>query len=124
MYKIDKNKCADCGYCAYVCPFGAIIHHLEDKFYEIDQDKCKHCGLCFKSCIGGFISKDPGDLAIAKIEIGPECIGCTNCARNCPASAVVGALKEKHHIDESKCIKCGFCATKCPKKCIKVNYAK
>ncbi len=124
MYKIDSVKCADCGYCAYVCPFGAIIHHVNEKFYEIDQNVCKQCGLCYKSCIGGFISKDKDNLEIDSIEIGTDCVGCTLCSKNCPANAIEGSVKVQHKILEDKCIKCGLCAKKCPKKCINVNYKK
>ena len=121
MYKIDASRCADCGYCAFVCPFGSIIHHEKEKYYEIDQEKCQKCGLCFKSCIGGFISKDAEDLNIESIKILDGCIGCTTCARFCPAKAINGELKKQHVIDEEKCIKCGLCAKKCPKKCIEVK---
>ncbi|HOD32976.1 MAG TPA: 4Fe-4S binding protein, partial [Holophaga sp.] len=42
-----------------------------------------------------------------------KCIGCTACARNCPAVCISGKVKEIHFIDQSKCIKCGVCMTKC-----------
>lgn len=121
MYKIDSKRCANCGYCAFVCPFKAINHMEKEKYYEIDHNKCQQCGICYDSCIGGFISKDKEDKKITFIKIGDECIGCTTCARFCPVLAITGELKNKHVIDETKCIKCGFCAKKCPKKCIEVK---
>jgi len=124
MYKIDIEKCRDCGYCSYVCPFSAITHKVDEFYYEIDQTKCQKCGICFSSCIGGFISRDKEDKTIVSIKIGDECIGCTMCARNCPSSAIISKVKEKHIIDETKCIKCGICATKCIKKCIQVEREK
>jgi len=124
MYKIDMVKCADCGYCAYVCPFGAIIHHVEEKYYEIDQSKCQHCGICFKSCIGGFIHKDKTDKPIVDIKINDSCIGCSLCSRVCPVSAIKGELRMKFEIDPNKCIKCGICSIKCPKKAIEVKRGK
>lgn len=45
--------------------------------------------------------------------IAENCTGCTLCARNCPADAITGSLKELHVIDQEKCIKCGICRTVC-----------
>ncbi len=46
--------------------------------------------------------------------INPEkCIGCTLCARLCPAEAISGVLKQPHSIDQEKCISCGACIEKC-----------
>ena len=42
-----------------------------------------------------------------------KCRGCTLCAKNCPADAIVGEVKKPHVIDTSKCIKCGACMEKC-----------
>jgi NADH:ubiquinone oxidoreductase subunit F (NADH-binding)/(2Fe-2S) ferredoxin/NAD-dependent dihydropyrimidine dehydrogenase PreA subunit len=47
-------------------------------------------------------------------EINPEkCVGCTLCARRCPADCIKGAPKQPHLIDNSHCIKCGECYTSC-----------
>lgn len=46
------------------------------------------------------------------------CKGCGLCARNCPAGAISGKIKEPHKIDQSKCLKCGLCMSKCPFKAI------
>lgn len=42
-----------------------------------------------------------------------KCKGCTLCARNCPANAISGSVKNPHVIDPEKCIKCGVCMEKC-----------
>ncbi len=42
-----------------------------------------------------------------------KCVGCTLCARNCPAYCISGEVKKPHVIDQSKCIKCGACFTNC-----------
>ena len=41
------------------------------------------------------------------------CKGCTLCAKKCPVSAIIGAVKQPHAIDTAKCIKCGQCKTVC-----------
>jgi len=68
---IDKSKCVNCGACAKVCPYSAIInrrrpcenackinaiHMGENKAAEIDNDKCISCGACVYQCPFGAIS--------------------------------------------------------------------
>ncbi|MBR5485422.1 MAG: [Oscillospiraceae bacterium] len=52
------------------------------------------------------------------------CKGCTKCARNCPAGAIVGAVKVKHEIDPAKCVNCGYCVSQCMFGAIKVQNDK
>ena len=42
-----------------------------------------------------------------------NCVGCHLCAKNCPADAIMGELKQPHTIDQNKCIKCGTCMNNC-----------
>ena len=42
-----------------------------------------------------------------------NCVGCHLCAKNCPANAIIGELKQAHVIDQNKCIKCGTCMNNC-----------
>lgn len=52
--------------------------------------------------------------ALTTYQIDPfKCKGCTLCARNCPADAISGKVKEAHTIDTEKCVKCGACMEKC-----------
>ena len=64
---------------------------------HIDEKRCE-AGVCKK---------------LLKYEINNSCVGCTLCARNCPANCISGSVKQKHSIDQSRCIKCGVCMDVC-----------
>lgn len=68
---IDKTKCVDCGQCAKVCPYTAIIKRTrpcenackvkaismnENKAAKINNDKCTACGACVYQCPFGAIT--------------------------------------------------------------------
>lgn len=68
---IDKSKCKECGACAKVCPYTAIVGRKrpcqnackikaismnEDKAATIDASKCIACGACVYQCPFGAIS--------------------------------------------------------------------
>ena len=67
---IDKSKCVNCGACAKVCPYSAIINRKrpcenackikaiqmgENKAAAIDNNKCISCGACVYQCPFGAI---------------------------------------------------------------------
>ncbi len=69
--KIDKTKCVECGACAKVCPFFAIVNRKrpcqnackvkavsinEDNAASIDHGKCISCGACVYQCPFGAIT--------------------------------------------------------------------
>ena len=121
MYFIDRKKCVDCGYCAYVCPFDSLIHHLDEKYWEIDPGKCKQCGQCFSACIASAVDCDKDQRIVDSIRISEACIGCTLCGRKCPTGAILGQVKGKHVVIEEKCIHCGVCAALCRQNAIIVT---
>ena len=68
---IDKSKCKECGACAKVCPFAAIVSRKrpcqnackvkaismnEEKAATIDNSKCIQCGACVYQCPFGAIA--------------------------------------------------------------------
>ena len=68
---IDKSKCKECGACAKVCPFTAIVSRKRpcqnackvkaismnnEKAAKIDNSKCIQCGACVYQCPFGAIS--------------------------------------------------------------------
>lgn len=68
---IDKSKCVDCGMCAKVCPYNAIINRrrpcevackvkaisMNPETYaaSIDNSKCIECGACVYQCPFGAV---------------------------------------------------------------------
>ncbi len=68
---IDKTKCVECGACAKVCPYSAIVNRkrpcqvackvkaisiTEDNAAYINNDDCIQCGACVYQCPFGAIS--------------------------------------------------------------------
>lgn len=53
---------------------------------------------------------------------GERCKGCSKCARNCPAGAIKGQIKEPYVIDNEKCIKCGACESACAFGAIHIEW--
>ncbi len=73
---IDKSKCKDCGACAKVCPYSAIV---------------KRSRPCQNACKVKAISMDENDAA--KID-NSKCIACGACIYQCP----FGAISDKSYI--------------------------
>ncbi len=74
---IDKTKCVECGACAKVCPYTAIINRKRP---------------CERACKIKAISQNPETQA-AKID-NNKCISCGACAYQCP----FGAIADKSYI--------------------------
>ena len=80
-------------------PVLSTLHFFRDEYEAHIKEKRCPAGVC-KALLSFNIDRD-------------KCRGCTLCARNCPAGAIVGSVKNPHVIDQNKCIKCGACMEKC-----------
>ncbi len=80
-------------------PVLSTLRYFRDEYIAHIRDKKCPAGVCKK---------------LLSYEIDPDkCKGCTLCARQCPAGAIIGKVKEVHVIDPAKCVKCGACIEKC-----------
>ena len=80
-------------------PVISTLRYFRDEYIAHIVDKKCPAGVCKK-------------LLSYEIDAS-KCKGCTLCARNCPAGAIIGKVKEAHMIDKTKCVKCGACIEKC-----------
>ena len=80
-------------------PVLSTLSNFRDEYLEhVKEKKCRA-----KQC-----------LLMLSYTINPDkCVGCHLCAKNCPADAITGELKQPHVIDQNKCVKCGTCMSKC-----------
>lgn len=84
---IDKSKCKECGACAKVCPYSAIMDYKrpcqqackvgaismnEELAAKIDNDKCISCGACVYQCPFGAINEKSYILDVINMIRGSE----------------------------------------------------
>ena len=77
-----------------------------------------------------FLGKNPPKFVLKFINkhINPKpvfdhktCIGCADCAKNCPAKVIEMKNHKPYLIDTEKCIRCFCCQELCPKKAVSVH---
>jgi Pyruvate/2-oxoacid:ferredoxin oxidoreductase delta subunit len=80
-------------------PVLSTLKYFKDEYdSHIFERKCPS-GVC-----SGLIS----------YKINPDlCKGCTLCAKKCPNGAIVGQVKQTHHIIPERCVSCGICINAC-----------
>lgn len=97
-YYIKNNSLCGLGQTA-PNPVLSTLRYFRDEYIAHVVDKTCPAGVC-KDLLKYVIDAD-------------KCKGCTLCARQCPAGAIEGSVKNPHVIDQNKCIKCGACIEKC-----------
>jgi len=97
-YYVKDNSACGLGQTA-PNPVLSTLRYFRDEYETHIKEKQCPAGVC-KALLSYHIEAD-------------KCKGCTLCARNCPANAIIGSVKNPHIIDIEKCIKCGACMEKC-----------
>ncbi|MBP5278106.1 MAG: SLBB domain-containing protein, partial [Prevotella sp.] len=84
-------------------PVLSTLRHFRHEYIEHVQGICR-TGSCKQ---------------MVSLTVTDDCIGCTKCARCCPADAIPFVPYEKHTIDTERCTLCGLCIDECDFKAIK-----
>lgn len=84
-------------------PVLSTLKYFRDEYLEHFQGICR-TGTC-------------KDMVV--YQVSQDCVGCTKCAKACPADAIRYTPYERHSIDTEKCTKCGLCIDECSYDAIK-----
>ena len=79
-------------------PILSTLEYFRDEYLAHIVDKTCPAGVC---------------KSLLNFHITEKCVGCTLCAKKCPANCITGTAKERHIIDRERCLKCGACMEQC-----------
>jgi NAD-dependent dihydropyrimidine dehydrogenase PreA subunit len=121
-FKVDQDRCQQCGLCFKACPVDAIVW-AEGSKAAIVQEKCIRCGKCWIACPPHYdavvLDRTSAELdrsGIAYRVIDEKCERCGICFKKCPVTAITWQKKELAWIDDDLCVACGRCKEVCPPK--------
>lgn len=122
---VDETKCKGCTMCVASCPRGILKmmptgHAIRRKCSTKDRGKavrdicetgCVSCGKCERMCKFGALKMVNG---LPEVD-HDKCVGCMQCADNCPTYALKARESERKHavINLRKCDACDECAKVC-----------
>lgn len=143
------QHCTACQLCVSQCPNGVLrpstsLEHLMQPEMSYERGWCRvECNKCSQVCPSGPIKpynieeKTTMHIGTAHVDldlcvVNRDGVSCGNCARHCPAGAIIMVRKDPSDkdslriptVNESRCIGCGACEFLCPSRpfsAIKVN---
>ncbi len=143
------QHCTACQLCVSQCPNGVLrpsssLEHLMQPEMSYERGWCRvECNKCSQVCPSGPIrpydieEKTTMHIGTAHVDldlcvVNRDGVSCGNCARHCPAGAIMMVRKDPSDndslriptVNESRCIGCGACEYLCPSRpfsAIKVN---
>ena len=135
------QHCTACQLCVSQCPNGVLrpsasLEHLMQPEMSYERGWCRvECNKCSQVCPSGPIKaysieeKTTMHIGTAKVDpdlcvVNRDGVSCGNCARHCPAGAIMMVRKDPSDkdslripaVDESRCIGCGACEFLCPSR--------
>lgn len=115
-HAIERRLCPDSAESLDIS--GDNINDFIVKDFKVPQNKSMY-----------FLGQNPPEflLKFVKKHINPRpvfdhsiCVGCGDCADNCPAKVIAMENRKPHLVSTEKCIRCFCCQELCPRKAVSV----